>query len=405
MSAKKKILFVDDEKRVLDGLRRMLRPLRKCLDMYFVESGREALELMAETKMDIIISDMRMPGMDGAELLTQVQKRFPETVRIVLTGQSSVEATMRTIGIAHQFLDKPCEPERLRDVIQRALFIKRLMSHSAIEKIVAGIGTLPSLPSVYAEIQEKLSDPESSVEEVARCIEKDVAMCAKILQLVNSAFFGHFKPVESPAKAVHLLGLETVKALVLSLHIFTQYQGNGGLPFSIEALWRHSLCVGNLAKKIAAYETNNQKLMDEAFLAGLLHDIGKLILATGLPDKYQKVIEILEQEDIELYEAESRVFKAGHAEIGGYLLGLWGLPGSIVETIIYHHHQDRYPSNEFDIMTAVSAANVFDHEMSPDHPIGANPAVDLVYLERIGCSQKLEKWREICRAEQENMYE
>ncbi len=402
---KKKILFVDDEKRVLDGIRRMLRPLRKGLIMEFAESGRQALEIMANNDFDIIVSDMRMPGMDGAELLSEVKKRYPYTMRVVLTGQSSAEATLRTVGVAHQFLDKPCEPERLRNVIQRALFIKRIMMHPSLEKLVAGLGTLPSLPSVYEEIQSRLADPESSVDDVAECIKKDVAMSAKILQLVNSAFFGHFQHVESPAKAVHFLGLETIKALVLSLHIFAQYEGKGSFPFSLEDLWLHSLSVGNLAKKIAAMETGEKKVIDDAFIAGMLHDIGKLILAAGMTERYQAAIDMASSAPMELYEAEAKIFRAGHAEIGGYLMGLWGLPGPIVEAIVYHHRPERYPSKIFDVLTAVYMADFFEHETEPDATIGLPPIMDSDYLARINCSGRLTAWRELCRVEKERWHE
>ncbi len=402
---KKNILFVDDEKRVLDGIRRMLRPLRKGLNMEFAESGRQALEIMAKKDFDIIVSDMRMPGMDGAELLSEVKRLYPYTMRVVLTGQSSAEATLRTVGVAHQFLDKPCEPERLRNVIHRALFIKRIMTHPSLEKLVAGLGNLPSLPTVYEEIQSKLADPESSVEDVAACIEKDVAMSAKILQLVNSAFFGHFQNVESPAKAVHFLGLETIKALVLSLHIFAQYEGKDSLPFSLEDLWMHSLSVGNMAKKIAAMETGEKKIIDDAFIAGMLHDIGKLILAAGMPEQYQSAIDKASSAPMELYEAEAQIFRAGHAEIGGYLMGLWGLPGPIVEAIVYHHRPERYPSRRFDVLTAVCMADFFEHETEPDVTIGLPPVIDSDYLARINCSDRLSTWRELCQATKENQHE
>ncbi len=403
--SRKTILFVDDEKRVLDGLRRMLRPLRKALDMHFVESGREALEIMEEIHFDIIVSDMRMPQMDGAELLAEVKKRYPETMRIVLTGQASTDITLRTVGIAHQFLDKPCEPERLKAVIQRALFIKRLMSHPSLEKLIAGIGTLPSLPSVYAEIQKKLADPESSVDDVARCIEKDVAMSAKILQLVNSAFFGHFQNVKSPAKAVHLLGIETIKALVLSLHIFEQFKGGNSLPISLENLWEHSLFVGNLAQKIAKVETEKQDEIDYSFMAGLLHDIGKLILAANMPDRYQEAVDLARNSELELYQAETKVFRAGHAEIGGYLMGLWGLPGPIIEAIVYHHHPERYPSTEFDVLTAVYVADCLAHEVAPEAEVGALPTLDNSYLKKIGCLEKIDSWRNLCLEERNRQNE
>lgn len=393
---KKNIIFVDDDKHVLDGMRRMLRPLRKKFNMHFAESGRKALEIMSEAEFDIVVSDMRMPGMDGSELLARVKEQHPATMRIILTGQASEDSTLRTVSVAHQFLDKPCEPERLKNVLHRALFIKKLMAYPTLEKLAAGIGTLPSLPSVYVEIQEKLADPESSLEDVAVCIEKDVVMCAKILQLVNSAFFGHFAEVKSPAKAVHFLGLETIKALVLSLHVFQEYEGAGKLPLSLEELWSHSLKVANLAKLIARNETDDEKIIDASFMAGMLHDIGKLILAAGLADRYGKAMKQAKSEELECWQAETREFKVSHAEVGAYLLGLWGLPGPIVEPIAYHHRAEKYPSEKFDSLTALFAADFLIHEAHEAETASTAQSLNMEHLNRTGCMDKIEAWRSLC---------
>ncbi len=392
---KRRVLFVDDEKRVLDGLRRMLRPFRKSLELHFALNGKDALELMNDKKFDVVVSDMRMPGMDGAEFLMKVKERYPETMRIILTGQTSQEATLRAIGIAHQFLDKPCEPEKLKYVLERAVFIKKLMTHPKLEKIVAGIGALPPLPDIYKEIQTKLSDPDVSIQEIAEIIEKDISMSAKILQLVNSAFFGHFSHVESPEKAVHLLGLETIKSIVLTLRIFEQYEGIENMPFSMKDLWMHSLRVGQLSRLIAGSMTEKQSIIDDAFIAGMLHDIGKLLLGVNKPQKYQDALELAENESISIYEAETRLFGAGHAEIGGYLIGLWGLPGPVIEAIVYHHRPQKYPSKEFDALTAVLAADFLEHEKHPENKIGNPSPIQEKHFEKIGCLEKFDEWQRI----------
>ena len=396
---KKKIIFVDDDKNVLNGLKRMLRPLRKKISMTFVENAREALEVMEKKRFDVIISDMRMPGMSGAELLHEVKRLYPETMRIILTGQSSEDATMQTIGITHQFLDKPCEPERLKNIILRALFIKRLLNFTRIEAMVSGMDSLPSLPEIYLEVKKKLTDPESSLEDIGACIEKDVAMTAKIMQLVNSSFFGHFQNVNTPAKAVSILGLETVKTLVLSLHIFRQYENMDNISFPLQALWEHSLLTAGAAKAIAASETGKESVHDHAFMSGMLHDIGKLVLAAGMPDKYHEVLSMCRDEGISCYEAENRVFGVGHAEVGGYLLGLWGLPGPVIEAVAYHHRPSNYPSDEFNEFTALYAANFFVRKLLS---IGLPCVTNKLENNHFICTdtmKNLDKWEKICSEE------
>jgi len=215
-------LFVDDEPNILSGLKRMLRVMREQMDFYFAESGREALEILAGQRIDVIVSDMRMPGMDGATLLTTVQERYPHVVRIMLTGHADEEAILRTVGVVHQFLAKPAAPDSLKAVLLRACALQELMQNDQLKSLVTSLGKLPSLPAIYAELQRKLLDPDCSIGEVAAIIEKDMAMSAKVLQLVNSAFFGLYKHIDSTIRAVNLLGLDTVKTLVLGVGVFEE---------------------------------------------------------------------------------------------------------------------------------------------------------------------------------------
>ncbi len=399
---KRCVLFVDDDRLVLEGLKRQMRPLRKRFRLLFANSGEEALSILAEEEVDVIVTDLRMPGMDGASLLEEVKERYPGTMRVVLTGQASQEATMRVLKAAHQFLDKPCEAKRLYAVLDRALFIKRLMNHPPLEALVGGMETLPSLPESYARIERLLEDPESSVDDVAEVVAQDVAISAKLLQLVNSAFFGHFQQVDSPQKAVHLLGLETVKSLVLSLHLFSQLNRGEDLPISVEGVWEHSLWVAATAKGLTLAEGLGETEADCAFLAGLLHDVGKVILAINLPERYRESVSGVPPFGDGLYQAEREGFGVGHPEVGAYLMGLWGLPGPVIEAIAYHHRPERYPADSFDSFTAVYAANILDHELGVSAlSNGMSTSFNMEYLQRIGCDTRLETWRNMVRRARE----
>ncbi len=147
---KKTILFVDDEPNILSGLKRMLRSMRKTMNFQFAEDGPAALEIMASEKIDVVISDMRMPGMDGAALLTTIQEQYPHAIRIMLTGQADDDSVMRTVGVVHQFLAKPADPDILKQVIKRASALQDLMADERLKKLVSSIDNLPSLPKTYA---------------------------------------------------------------------------------------------------------------------------------------------------------------------------------------------------------------------------------------------------------------
>ena len=394
---KKSILFVDDEGEILDGLRRMLRDMRGEWKMEFAKSGQEALEIMAKRPFDVIVSDMRMPGMDGAQLLAEVKKSYPNVVRIVLSGHSKQEMIFKSVGTAHQYLAKPCDPEVLKKTVERACSLRAFLADNELIEAVGRLNNLPSLPSLFIEINNELMSPNSSLAKVGDIISKDVGMTAKILQLVNSPFFGFFTEISSPAQAVTLLGLDTIKALVTSVHIFSQIKIKNIGKIEIKKLWNHFFAVGTLSREIAKIEHLDSHTVDKAFMAGILHDVGKIVLISNLPDEYEKVVVIAEKEGVSISEAEHRLFGPSHAEVGGYLLGLWGLPDSIIEAVFFHHQPNISPEREFGITSAVHTANaLLAHEM-PEYTVGKISEVDLDVLVKVGRSNRFATWQKKCK--------
>lgn len=394
---KKRILFVDDESNILMGIRRMLRSMRKELDMQFAESGKEALEIMAKEPFDVVVSDMRMPGMDGAELLTEVRSRYPDTMRIMLSGYAAPEAVMRTVTVVHQFLHKPCDPEEIRQTLQRACQLRDMLTNPVLRGLVSSIDNLPSLPSIYTELLEVLAREDCSVDQVAACISRDIGMSAKILQLVNSPFFGLYRNVDSPAHAVGFLGLDTIKYLVLSVKIFSEFEKEHISSVSITNLMEHSLVVGAWAKKIVEAESDEEKTANDAFISGMLHDVGKLVFASSLAEEYEGVVELVQQGGLSQEQAEMEIFKADHCQIGAYLLGLWGFSAQAIEAIAYHHYPNNSTPVQFNPLTAVHVANSFDHELNNRKYLGVGSMLDAEYLERVGRLNRLDAWRELCR--------
>ncbi len=396
----KTVLFVDDETNILLGLKRVLRPMRNEIDFYFAESGQEALELLAEKEINVIISDMRMPGMDGATLLTTVMEQYPQVIRMMLTGQADDISILQTIPIVHQFLTKPSDPKTLKAVLSRACALQELISNEQLKSLIAGLGSLPSLPEVYAELQEKTKDPECSLIDIAAIIEKDLAMSVKILQLVNSAFYGLYKNVDSPARAISLLGLETVKTLVLGIGIFNKMTSARDNDFSVAALWRHSITTANYAKKIALAEDAEKSVVENSFIAGIVHDVGKLLLFSNLGEQYLQAVAMAKTESLPICQAEQKIFDADHAGVGGYLIGLWGLQGPVVEAITFHHKLERYPDASFCPALAVHAADVAYYILNPDQCIGEPPVINQVYMAQAGLAGRFEQWLEICAKSQ-----
>jgi HD-like signal output (HDOD) protein len=392
----KNLLFVDDEPRVLRGLQRQLGVVRDQWNMSFVESGRQALNFLRANPVDVVVTDMIMPGMDGAELLGEISKCYPNVVRIVLSGHTEHEAVLRLIGPAHQYLSKPCDAEMLRDAITRAMSLRDLLHNERLKELAARVKSLPSLPALYQQLTKELKNENASLERVGDIISHDIGMSAKILQLVNSAFFGLPQALKHPSDAVMYLGLATVSSLVLTVHVFSQYDQRTCTAFSLDEMAAHSWMTGEAARQVARCEGKEANVLDQCFLAGLLHDVGSLILATGLPNEYQEILQAAKSAGWPTCQMEQERFGASHADLGAYLLGLWGLPTPIIEAVALHHRPSCCASQVFSPVIAVHVADVFMHARSGASTEQPLPKLDAEFLTRIGLGNRIEVWRQLC---------
>jgi HD-like signal output (HDOD) protein len=391
-NAMRRILFVDDDPRILEELRDMLRPQRHDWEMAFAPSGDAALALLEASPFDVIVSAMRMSWMDGATLLARVREWYPQVVRIILSDRTELSTALRVVPVAHQFLAKPCDAEMLRVAIERACHLKALLHDDSIRRTVGALGDLPSLPRTYHALTLALEDPSTSIQKVADIIELDVGISAKILQLVNSAFFGMARSITNIQNAVSYLGISTLKSLVLSVEVFRVFAPKVPLKgFSLEDLQRHS----RLTAYIAARLPVPKHLVDIVMVAGMLHDVGKLIMAWKLPERFKKLLAEVAEQQCPLYQVEEREYGFSHAEIGAYLLGLWGLPYVVVEAIALHHAPNRVPHQNFDAASAVYIANLLAQELASSSPLPWENELqsNQDYLVSLGVQKDIPHWR------------
>lgn len=388
MNDKIRVLFVDDEPNVLSAIRRMLRSKHKEWDMTFAESGEMALALFQDNSFDVVISDIRMPGMDGAELLQKIKDSYPNTIRIALSGQVGLNEVIRSIRAVHQYISKPCEAQELVNKIEGAIKSRNILSDQKMQKLVTEIDALPVIPGVFKSIEEELSAPEPSINKVAELISLDVGLVAKILKLINSPYFGLPSQIGSIFQAITMLGLDTIKALVLGTHLFSMHDDKLLSNFSLAMLWEHSFRVSNIARMIAEYEGLEREKLVQVRMTGLLHDVGKLVLASGFPDKYQEVLRLVSEEDKPLFKCENDVFGTTHAQVGAYLMGLWGMSGEIVYGIGSHH---LYDENDFSVSMLVSVADMIDHQCIIIHENYTRVAVNHKILAGSG-GDRLNEW-------------
>jgi HD-like signal output (HDOD) protein len=300
----KRVLFVDDEPRILDGLRRMLRAQRHEWEMAFALGGDAALAEVERTPFDVVVTDMRMPGLDGVGLLTHVQQLHPQTLRIVLSGHTDAAVAARAARVAHQFLFKPSSPDVVRAVVERGCALAAEIPET-IRAMVGRIEAFPVADYAYRRLCGILEQPDASHEALVEVVERDIGMSAKVLQVTNSSFFGISPEVGDIAAAVHLLGPRTIRELVCSAQVFRP------VPARPERGAHHGV--------------------------GVLHDIGELILWDAMPEQYTAIrLEAL-QSGVPVQIVEEAVLGTTHARLGAYLLGIWNLPHAIVDAVARHH--------------------------------------------------------------------
>lgn len=365
--ARKRILFVDDEGNVLDGLRNVLRPQRHEWDMVFAQGPEKALALLAEQEFDVVVSDMRMPRMDGATLLAEVKRLQPQAVRMILTGQTEQESVMKSVFVAHMFLSKPCDHNLLKAVVSRACSLNAILNSEELRAAAGRVEMLPAAPRTYVALNGALTRPNCSVADLAKVIERDMGLCAKILQLVNSAFFGLPRKIGSLAEAITYIGTQTIKTLALALEAFSGSGPHALPPDELLSLQAHSVLAGQIARRILSQDKSKA---EESFLAGVLHEVGRLIQVPPRP-------------------ATERPFD--HALMGAYLLGLWGLPYPIAEAVAYHRKPRLVEHAHLELVDAVHVAH---HLAAERLGLPEQEDIDLDHLASVGMSkEQLDKLR------------
>lgn len=396
--AKPVILFVDDERSVLDGLRRTLFGQRPAWDMLFAPGGAEALALMDTRPVDVVVTDMRMPGMDGAALLDKVRHLRPEAARIVLSGYSEREAIFRTIGPAHQYFIKPCPTPVLVEAINRALEMRRLLRTPELLALVSGASSVPALPKALFLLLEELQSPDGSAAEVARIIASDVGLTAQLLKLTNSGFFyTSSAPVADVHAAVRMLGFETVRAVAVLAGVFEAFHRTGMDLRVVSRLEARSLGIGCLAMRIAEAEGLPRQAAEQAQCAGMLCHVGSLMLFANWAEGMMKVGTALDQSGGDIIDAERTAFGASHPELGATLLGLWGFTDPMVEAVLFHHAPGLCPFTPQGGPSTLAILHVAQHIVKPcprdeEEADFLARGLDRPFLEAIGVWDRIPAW-------------
>ncbi|MFO1489031.1 MAG: response regulator [Verrucomicrobiota bacterium] len=389
----KHILFVEDNPILLQMCAMMLEGDTDW-EVSTAADGAAALELLTQRAFDVVASDMRMPGMSGLELLEKVRTRHPHTSRIIISGIGDQEEVARSLHSNHQFLAKPFTVKTLRATLGRLNGLDTYLKDEKLKALVGRMNSLPSFPSVYLKIMKEIDSPHAALENIADIVGKDPSLSAKTLQVVNSAAFGLPDKIHDPFEAVQQLGMNSIRSFALASHIFSKYEPTQAKGLDPVQLWEHLMKTSKLAEAIMRSEGAEGTEVDDAATAAMLHDMGKLMLAENLPDEFHRANRLAAEQNIPLAAAELEVFGTTHAGAAAYLLGLWGLPATIVEAVAFHHAPSASQFKEFGPLTAVHAANALQHELSKNPADGINSSLDESYLASIGFADHVALWKE-----------
>lgn len=388
------IIFVDDEASVLEGLEHRLRPARGVWNMRFAVGGSEALIQLGVRPADVIVTDMRMPQMDGAELLRRVRDEYPRTIRLILTGSADGEGALKAMAVAHQFLTKPCEVDQLRSAVLRASALQDRLQSPAVIQAIGSLTSLPALPRLYWDLAREIDGEKANSASVCKILEQDVAMTARILQVVNSALFALSRRITSVQDAVTYLGFEPIRSLVLAVGLFRAMSSIcSPAGFSLDRMQHHSMRVARVAMGLLK-DPEDRKT---AFSAAMLHDIGRLVLALSLPAEFARARAHSVENKVRLYESEQVIYGCTHAEVGAHMLALWGLPNTLVEAVAFHHTPAALPESRFGVAGAVHVADWLEHAAAAPSPVQAvqkdEDGLDRGYLGSVGVLNLLPDWR------------
>ncbi|MEW6157149.1 MAG: HDOD domain-containing protein [Verrucomicrobiota bacterium] len=395
MPGNQRILVVQTEPEFGVGSTALAHPETSHWQWEFVPNPEAALTTLEQGNVEMVIADFAETRDAGIAFLDQVWKQHPSTARFLLVENPTHDEVMKCVMGAHQLLSKPLDGERLKAALDRAAGVSTLVRSERIKQVVSRMRTFPALPTSYFEVMKELSSAHASPERLGQLIGRDLAMTTKLIQMVNSAAGGAARPITDPAQAILLLGMQTVRSLVLSVHAFAQFDKVKPLYFSIDKVWRHSLAVASTAKQIAQEITGDESIAHEAYTAGLLHDLGKLVLAANFENDYGRVLTVSRQQSVPVTQIEREIFGATHAEIGAYLLCHWGMPLSVIEATAGHHLPAAALGKIFSPIAAVHLANALEYEVHPGHSGFPEHPQELDYPDELGLKARLRRWRDI----------
>jgi HD-like signal output (HDOD) protein/ActR/RegA family two-component response regulator len=384
----KRILFVEDNETLLE-LYSIIMSTDPQWQTSLAPNGQEAMKVLTtQAPFNVVVSDMQMPGMSGIEVLSEVRKLQPQAARIIVSGASDQAIAADSLNCTHLFISKPFEAKTLRDTLNRVGSLDAYLKDEKLKGLAGKMRALPSFPKAYMDIIQEMESDKWTIQSIGALIAKDPAIAAKVLQVANSVAMGQQEQVTDIADAVQVLGMNTVKSIALSTYVYTNFKPGKAKTFSADALWNHLMKCGTLAKNIMRKERAQVAEIEEAYTAGILHDIGKLMLSDSLPQEFEQALALAKKNRIPLFKAEQDIFGATHTGLAAYLFSLWGLPASIVEAVAFHHEPEKSTLKKFSPLTAIHVADALCDTSGELH-------LNQTYLQEVKKEDRIDEWKDL----------
>lgn len=391
------LLIIDSNLEATESYQKALAPKAASWTVHYAASADEGLKLAEAHTPDIIVTALSLNDGQGLKVLSQAIDAAPLAHAFIAAEESDRPQLAAAFEGGCRYLPSPCPSDRLLLEFQRCLAIDAWLESPVIKEIVSSRSEFESLPAHHHQIVTALNAPHSAIDEVAEAIANDLALSAKVLETANSSFYGFDENVADIKQAISLLGLSNTRNIVLATHVFSKVGQDSEHQSLIKEIWHHSIAVAGAARRICLHETNNHCAAEEAYSAGLLHDIGKIVLLGVVPDEYIEAQRLSREESLSAWQTEYKVLGCDHAEVGAYLLAKWGLPSTVSEAAALHHRPANSCHGTFSTLAAVHAANAIVRKRRNPKHADATPITN--FLIEIGKSQQWADWEAIAKGE------
>jgi len=356
------IAFLIENNNFCKWLKKSMKDFKQDHVFLFFENENEVWDAVEDKEIDVIFAEIFMEDFDGLQFFESMRKEHPEIIRILLIDQHDESFVLKAYDCAHQLLDKMTTPNELMYTIDRALRLGKLLANEDLRRIISGLDSLPVMSDTYLRLIRAIQSPHTSFKEIGKIISEDASLTAKILQIANSPIYASHEKITNPMQAAVLLGINTIKALIIFVAVFSRSNTGSILKRDIKKeIENHSFRVAEKSREVIAQLSCDKETIDSVFICGLLHDFGKIILLE-IKEEYINMLKTVKDINSTILERERDLFGTTHTEIGAYLLGLWGLPDSIIEAVGNHHNPIQVDEEFVAVVAALHIANVLETE-------------------------------------------